>query len=383
MKTKSGRLKIMDLSSCWSKNKTTKNLPGEKWKPVPGLEDTHEVSNYGRFRCLDKMIYPRNGKNPYLRKGHLMSPAVGLSPNFHAKDFTYHPALNVETREGTISFSIRRLVYHCFVEPIKLHAGASPKYLIIPKDGNGLNTHYRNLAKATKSEIELAIYRNNRIPNTLKSLTRKERIRMAQKGVHKRYKAVSQYDKNGYKIAYYPSLKDAAMQSKILLSTIGNAAKGRLLTAGGFIWRQGNGPDKIAIDHLTKKMDNFLSRVSQQITQYDLKGTRVCIYPSIREASRTTGFNKSTLSACLNGRLKTANGFFWQRGAGPKKKTIKVRYFKIGVIKCSVKGKELESFPSVFTASQKTGIPYHQIRASIDSKNILNGYLWCRRPLTS
>ncbi len=123
-------------------------------------------------------------------------------------------------------------------------------------------------------------------------------------------------------------------------------------------------------------MDNYHSTVSQQITQYDLKGIWVCIYPGIREASRTTGFNKSTLSPCLNGRLKTANGFFWQRGAGPEKKTIKVRYFKISVIKCSGKGKELEVYPSVLEAFQKTGIPYHQIRASMDSIYMLGGYLW-------
>lgn len=143
------------------------------------------------------MIYPKNGKKPYLRKGHLMSPGVRLSPNFYTKDFTYHPSINIETQEGNKPFSIRRLVYHCFVEPIELHSGAAPKYFIIPKDKNGLNTYYKNLARATKSEIELSIYKNDRIPNTFKSLSRKERVRIAQKWKHKKYKAVSQYDKNG------------------------------------------------------------------------------------------------------------------------------------------------------------------------------------------
>ncbi len=376
MKIKSGNLKEMDVKSCWCKNKSTRNLPGEKWKSVPELEDTHEISSYGRFRCLDKMIYPQNAKKPYFRKGHLMSPTISFSPNFYTKDYTYHPAINVEIRHGSISFSIRRLVYHCFVEPIDLHSGKAPKYLIIPKDGNGLNTHYKNLVKTTKSEIELAIYKNNRIPNTFKSLSRHKRIRMAQKGKHKRYKAVSQYDKNGNKIAFYPSLKDAARQCNILLSTIGNAASGRVLTAGGFVWRYGDGPSKITLDNLTQNMDKYLSRVSQQISQYDLKGIRVDIYPSIMEASRTTGFNKSTLSACLNGRLKTANGFSWQKGIGPKKKSIKVKSFRISVIQCSHKGKNLNVFASILEASQKTGIPYHQIRAAINSKSILAGYIW-------
>ena len=378
MIAKTRQLKKNDVSNCWCKNKSTRNLPREKWKPVPGLEDTHEVSNYGRFRCLDKMVCPKNGKKSYLRKGHLMSPSVSFSPNYYTKDFTYHPSINIETRDGNISFSIRRLVYHCFVAPIELHAGINPQYFIIPKDKNGLNTHYKNLVSATKSKIELGVYKDHRIANTFKSLTRQDRIRMARKGTHKKYKAISQYDKAGRKVAFYPSLKEAAQHCRVSLSTISNAANKWILTAGGFIWRYGDSPNKIKLDDLAQKMDKYLSKVSQQITQYDRKGVRVSLYPSIKEASRITGFNKSTISACLNGRLRTANGFFWQKGVGPKKKVIAVKSFKIWVAQCSYKGQELRVFPSVLAASQKTGIPYHQIRAAIDGKNTLTGYLWCR-----
>jgi hypothetical protein len=377
MSKKFKKFKKKDLKSYWGNNKTTSNLPGEKWKPVPGLEETHEVSNYGRLRCLDKMIHPKNGKRPYLRKGHLMSPTIRLAPNYHSKDYTYHPSIGIETKSGNTSFSIRRLVYHCFVEPIELHVGPSPEYLVIPRDGNGLNTHYKNLIKVTKSENELLIYQKNRIPNTFKSLSRKKRVEMVWKGIHKRYRAVSQYDQNGRKIAFYSSMKEASLHTKILVSTIGNAANGRVLRAGGFVWRYGNGPQRIDLGNiLTRKMDEYLSKKSQPVSQYDLKGNRIAVYSSIREVCRKCGFNKSTISACLNERLKTAYDFVWQKGIGPSKIKLSEKGFKIKVVQYSADGKMIDEFPSMLVAASKTGIPYHRIRQALIDKKIADGYQW-------
>ena len=36
-------------------------------------------------------------------------------------------------------------------------------------------------------------------------------------------------------------------------------------------------------------------------------------YPSVHEASRQTGVDQSSISKCLNGKLKSAGGFHWQK----------------------------------------------------------------------
>lgn len=369
------KFKREDTSSYWGKNKSTKNLKGERWKPVPGLEDTHEVSNYGRFRCLDKLITP-SGKSPYLRKGHLMSPQISASPNYFKKDFTYHAVISVETKERVFHFSIRRLVYHCFREPIELEDGKSPKELIIPKDGNGLNTYYKNLIKVSKSDVEKLIYQRKRIPDTLKKLSKEKRAEMANKARPKRYKAVTQYDKNGKKQAFYNSLSEASKLTGISVSLIGSCVKGRIQSAGGYIWRYGNGPAKISTEWLNQKMKNYIQRKSKLISKYSLKGALIAVYPSIREASRATGIKHGSISACLAGRLESAWGFVWREGKGRSKIKLELKPYRIGLIQYNERRKKIKEFKSINQASLETGIAYHKIRAALINNLLLEGFYW-------
>lgn len=49
------------------------------------------------------------------------------------------------------------------------------------------------------------------------------------------------------------------------------------------------------------------------IRQIDSHGNTVCEYVSICEASRQTGIGRSMISHCVNGREKSAGGFYWER----------------------------------------------------------------------
>lgn len=40
-------------------------------------------------------------------------------------------------------------------------------------------------------------------------------------------------------------------------------------------------------------------------------GRVIDTFPSVREAGRKTGIKSSNITACLNGRLKTAGGYCW------------------------------------------------------------------------
>src|SRR5258708_3316700 len=140
MKKDISRYKKFNTAKCWGKNTSEKPLPGERWKPIPFFEDTHEVSNYGRLRSLSPMIFPKNN-TPYWRKGRIMSAGVQMIPNHFTRDFSYHVSINIESEGKEMGFSVKRLVYHCFVKPIDIPYKNDPADLIIAKDGNGMNTY--------------------------------------------------------------------------------------------------------------------------------------------------------------------------------------------------------------------------------------------------
>ena len=50
-------------------------------------------------------------------------------------------------------------------------------------------------------------------------------------------KAVNQYTKDGVFVATYESMKQAAQETGISHGNICSACRGRLFTAGGFIWQ--------------------------------------------------------------------------------------------------------------------------------------------------
>jgi hypothetical protein len=376
MKKDSSRYKKLDVNGYWFNNKTSNNLPRERWRPIPGLEETHEVSNYGRVRSLDKWIHPP-GKNPYIREGHLMSPHPTMAANHFTKDFTYHVGISIQTKEGYFSFSIRRLVYHCFVEPIQLHDGHNPAYVILPKDGNGLNTHYKNLIKSSRQDKQKGLFENNRTVSSLTWLTQEQRRAMWEKGAHKIGQRIQQYDRTGQGIASFRSPGVASTTTGIRLSTICNAAKGRILTAGGYLWRYGKDTAsiKIPVDYFTRAKDAYTARVSRPVTQYNLEGQRLTIYRSAKEAARMTGVAASNITACLHGRTLSAKGFIWKEGKG--KKSIPVSKLagrlwksKKQSVSCYRNGKMIATYPSVNQAEKATDIPAYTIRKSAKDKTI-------------
>lgn len=51
---------------------------------------------------------------------------------------------------------------------------------------------------------------------------------------------------------------------------------------------------------------------SKPVLQFTLDGEFIKTYPSAKEAERQTGINRTSISYCCNGKLKTAGGFIWK-----------------------------------------------------------------------
>jgi group I intron endonuclease len=50
----------------------------------------------------------------------------------------------------------------------------------------------------------------------------------------------------------------------------------------------------------------------KKVLQFDLDYHQISEYESLRQASDVTGYDKSNISACCNGKIKTSHGFIWR-----------------------------------------------------------------------
>jgi len=78
----------------------------EKWKTIKGLEKTHEISNCGRIRSLDRYV---NSKNDSKRKvkGQIIKPH---------KDKDGYLEVSIRTGGKRKVFKMHRLVAIAFIE---------------------------------------------------------------------------------------------------------------------------------------------------------------------------------------------------------------------------------------------------------------------------
>lgn len=60
------------------------------------------------------------------------------------------------------------------------------------------------------------------------------------------------------------------------------------------------------------RTDRQRQKLSKPVVQLSKSGERVSHYPSLVEAERTTGFNRSSISACCRGERNQAYGYQWK-----------------------------------------------------------------------
>lgn len=93
-------------------NLSLKDLPGEKWKPVPDLEEYFSISNKGRIKRLNSWT---ENRNKTFWKEHIIS-LFALKPD--NKPYYFYTKLSCKGRNYRIA--ITRMLYYCFVEEFDL-----------------------------------------------------------------------------------------------------------------------------------------------------------------------------------------------------------------------------------------------------------------------
>lgn len=115
-------------------------------------------------------------------------------------------------------------------------------------------------------------------------------------------KKVIQYSLDGIKIKCFTSAKDAGKSVNINPKIIMDVCSGNKRQCHGYIWRYENDPfDKYDVD----------SHNCVKIDKYSKDGKYKCTYNSIKEANQS--IESGDVRAILNGRVKSAGGYYWCR----------------------------------------------------------------------
>ena len=199
-------------------------------------------------------------------------------------------------------------MYHCFNKPIKIDDAAT---VILTKDGNGLNIRPSNLIRASLFEKQKRIFDlNRREPLVVDKEARKRGITNSQLANNKQ---VTQYSMMGKKIKTYSSIAIAALKTGISQSHISNRARGTEFSAGGFIWRFGKAREvdiKPMLATIAARRKKNKETFGKKVSQYNMNGKRVAIFPTINDAAKETGIRNNEISKVIMAKRNSAGGFF-------------------------------------------------------------------------
>lgn len=89
-------------------NLSLEDLPGELWKPIPGIEDQFQISNKGRIKRL-------NGWTQSKSKRFLKERIMSLFYDGYS-DKVYYLYVDLSSNGKRVQVRINQMLYYCFVE---------------------------------------------------------------------------------------------------------------------------------------------------------------------------------------------------------------------------------------------------------------------------
>jgi hypothetical protein len=188
-------------------------------------------------------------------------------------------------------------------------------------------------------------------------------------------KKVCQYDKNGKFIKLHNSLLEACNFIGVCENSVGNCARGRVKTSGGFVFRLYNGSTK----------DISLVGISfdgnrKSINQYTIQGKYINTYKSIRGAANVLQIDPSRIDQAIKHGYKLG-AFIFKYNNGD---TSDIDTSGMFVNKCLKKvdqfttnGEFIETHNGLTIAQAKTGIKRSLISACcIGIQKTAGGFIW-------
>ena len=201
----------------------------------------------------------------------------------------------------------------------------------------------------------------------------KQRISVAQKDrplteEHRKAlgRPVRQYAKDGTFIRLWDNAETA--RQALGVEHIGSACKGRIQSAGGFLWRYAS--DESIPEKYNPKT------TAKPILQCTADGEVIREWISAREASRTLGIPDAPLTAVCRGRLKSYKGYVWKyKNENNRKPANKLKTYS--VVQMSLDGEFMAYYPSLRQAHKSSGAAVTNIkRACLGIYQTAGGYKW-------
>lgn len=216
-------------------NLSLKNIKGEKWQDLPGLDGCYLISNFGRVKRLAYEMQYKNGAI-YLKPEKIIKPGVVKQRNNYKNDYKYFLVNRVTLNGIRYNLSIARLVYHCFVQSFEIDNRNS---VIIYRDDDSFNIKPSNLITVSLREKQKRISTRKRGVSPFTKLSKKFRSEIRKKIVRSVSKQVSQYSLEGRKMKTFNSMAEAQRVTGVFATSIAKVATGKGNKAGGFIWKWG------------------------------------------------------------------------------------------------------------------------------------------------
>lgn len=134
-------------------------------------------------------------------------------------------------------------------------------------------------------------------------------------------------------------------------------------------------------ERISKTMTN--GSLSKTVYQYTLDGEFIKEWPSAHEVERQTGFSRSNISTCCQGKSKTVYGYAWSYvplGKQSCQKKVAVKYntknSKV-VYQYSLDGELVNEWPSVAEIGRQLGYASSNIVNCCNGKNkTAHGFIW-------
>lgn len=170
-------------------------------------------------------------------------------------------------------------------------------------------------------------------------------------------KLVLQYNKDGYFIKQYKSMKLAEEETTISVSNISSCCLGLCPSAGGFMWRYKED------DIFPSRINPFVNKCFVPVRQYDLDGNFIAEYETSREAERVTGINYKDISNVINEKdKKSAGGYMWKKAsdyANVEKIDPYVPFVKPGhpVVQLTLNDEYIAEYPGIKDAQKALNMP--------------------------
>lgn len=168
----------------------------------------------------------------------------------------------------------------------------------------------------------------------------------------KRNKKIYRYNLDGEYIDEFFSISEAERVTSILGSSIGNCAKGKLLHAGGYMWRY----------KYYKKISPYINPKEKEVCLYDLSKKLIKEFKSVKNASFYSGYTEQEISKCCKRKIETLDeNIFLYKGDDINNVEIQNTYYKgyISLMKTvyqySFTKGLINSFDSLSDAAEKTG----------------------------